>query len=81
MALFNYKIKIKTGATQGYSLLLTFETILPDDVDVVTFAQFEVSDIFRVLAEKYSILIFIFVKNSLSTNFIETRDQTKHLLC
>jgi len=47
MALFNYKIKIKTGATQGYSLLLTFDSILPDDVDVVTFAQFEVSDIFR----------------------------------
>ena len=52
MALFNYKIKIKTGATQGYSLLLTFDSILPEDIDVVTFAQFEVSDIFRVLVVK-----------------------------
>ena len=60
MALFNYKIKIKTGATQGYSLLLTFDSILPDDIDVVTFAQFEVSDIFRVLAEKYKFIDFNF---------------------
>ena len=47
MALFNHKMKIKTAATNGYSILLTFPTILPSDVEVKTFAKFEVADTFR----------------------------------
>ena len=46
-ALMNYKIKVNTAASAGYSFLLTFPSLMPEDLDIQTFARLEVGDLFR----------------------------------
>ena len=45
-ALMNFKLKLTAAATAGYSFLLTFPSIIPDDVSFETFARLEVADIY-----------------------------------
>jgi len=46
-ALMNYKIKVNTAASAGYSFLLTFPSLMPEDLALQTFARLEVGDLFR----------------------------------
>ena len=46
-ALLGFKIKAKKVATTGYSFLMIFESVLPDDVEFETFTRVSVTDIYR----------------------------------
>ena len=45
--LLSNKIVVKDATTDGYSVLLVFDGILPDDVTIETFVRFEVQDVYR----------------------------------
>ena len=56
-ALMSNKIVVKDATTTGYSILLLFDGVLPDDITIKTFARFEVQDIYRDSLTKQSFVM------------------------